>query len=220
MVDSGIAWNDLFVYDPESPTGLRNKINRYAGRGKKAIVAKAGDIAGYLTTHGYAHVSYDYAEYGSHRVIWEMFNGKIEEGLWVDHIDGDSRNNRIENLRLVEKRGNSRNRQPRSGRIQGIRLHQYPRGASAWTCYWSEKDTGQKTKYFSIDKLGFRVAFEEAVKCRIEKLEYLKALGDDYTDRHIKSSGYPHNLLDKCSEEEKEIAIGILNYYNLIIWSD
>lgn len=38
-----------------------------------------------------------------------MHNGPIPDGLFIDHIDRDKRNNRIENLRLVTWSENQRN---------------------------------------------------------------------------------------------------------------
>ena len=36
-----------------------------------------------------------------HRVVWERHNGKIPTGMLIHHIDGDIKNNRIENLKLT-----------------------------------------------------------------------------------------------------------------------
>lgn len=43
-----------------------------------------------------------------HRVVWEIFNGKIPEGMTVDHIDGNKLNNNIENLQLLSPMENAR----------------------------------------------------------------------------------------------------------------
>ena len=47
----------------------------------------------------------------NHRVIWEIYhNDKLKEDEHIDHIDGDRSNNKIENLRVVNMRGNASNR--------------------------------------------------------------------------------------------------------------
>ena len=41
-----------------------------------------------------------------HRFVYECFNGKIPNGLHIDHIDGDKTNNRINNLEAVSRSEN------------------------------------------------------------------------------------------------------------------
>ena len=41
-----------------------------------------------------------------HRLVWEAFKGEIGEGKEIDHIDGDTTNNSIENLQLLTPREN------------------------------------------------------------------------------------------------------------------
>lgn len=36
-------------------------------------------------------------------IVWENFVGEIPEGYTVTHIDGDKRNNRLDNLKLVRE---------------------------------------------------------------------------------------------------------------------
>lgn len=43
-------FEEYFEHDPESPSGLRWKVNRYAGKNHKRLVVKSGDI--YSERHG------------------------------------------------------------------------------------------------------------------------------------------------------------------------
>ena len=41
---NSIHWNDLFYFDPNSPTGLSWKVDRMAGRRRTIYAAKKGNI--------------------------------------------------------------------------------------------------------------------------------------------------------------------------------
>lgn len=45
----------------------------------------------------------------AHRLIWEVFNGEIPEGMEIDHINTNRSDNRLENLRIVNHRENCNN---------------------------------------------------------------------------------------------------------------
>lgn len=59
-----------------------------------------------------------------HRLIWVWHNGAIPEGMWVDHINQDKRDNRIENLRLASWAQNLRNTKVKNK--TGLPKHVYP----------------------------------------------------------------------------------------------
>ena len=45
-----------------------------------------------------------------HRLIWETFNGDIENDMTVDHIDNNCKNNKLENLQLLTRVDNGTKR--------------------------------------------------------------------------------------------------------------
>ena len=87
---------------------LFNRIRRGA-RGKKGAGVGCKNKGGYIQT------AIDRKYYYAHRLIYIMHNGDIEEGLCIDHIDGDNQNNRIDNLRKVTLQENQFNRPTAKG---------------------------------------------------------------------------------------------------------
>ena len=71
---------------------------------------KAGMISGHVDDKGYRRLRVKGKRYYVHRVIWEMHYGEIPEGMEIDHINHNRLDNRIENLRLVTKEENQRNK--------------------------------------------------------------------------------------------------------------
>lgn len=59
---------------------------------------------------GYVRVTYKRKQYQLHNLIWVLHNGYILDSFYVDHIDNDPSNNRIENLQLLTLTENLRKR--------------------------------------------------------------------------------------------------------------
>ena len=89
-------------YDEKSPSGLV-----YI---KAAGSRKADDFAGSRNTDGYWRVSINGKRYPAHRIVWELHNSSIPEGLMVDHVDRNKDNNILTNLRLATSSINNSNR--------------------------------------------------------------------------------------------------------------
>lgn len=70
---------------------------------------KVGQEAGKQCNRGYKRVSINRKTYMVHRVIWEMHYGAIPDGYVIDHINGDTGDNRIENLRIATQSQNVNN---------------------------------------------------------------------------------------------------------------
>lgn len=71
----------------------------------------------------YKLVGFNFKTYRAHRLAWYYHYGIAPHGD-IDHINGDSCDNRIENLRVVSPRQNSQNlKKHREGHLLGTSLH-------------------------------------------------------------------------------------------------
>ena len=69
---------------------------------------KAGDVAGSDTSQGYRRVTIGYKEIPLHRIVFCMHHGYVPEV--IDHINGNPKDNRIENLREATPSTNQHNK--------------------------------------------------------------------------------------------------------------
>ena len=72
-------------------------------------------------TDGYCRVNFNGRMVSYHVIVWILSTGKdIPQGMEIDHINGNTIDNRIENLRLVTRRQNQQNRKKhRAGQLVG-----------------------------------------------------------------------------------------------------
>ena len=90
---------ELLAYDQD--TGEFSwRVNRGGG-------ARAGDAAGHLSSSGYVVIKFGFTAKKAHRLAW-----LYQYGVWpngeLDHIDGNKKNNRVENLEYVTRQENVR----------------------------------------------------------------------------------------------------------------
>jgi len=174
--------NELFYYDETSPSCLRR--------------IRTSKVAGGLEPKGYYVVRVGNSAYKVHRVIMVLNGAHLTEDCQVDHIDGNTRNNKLSNLRVSNYKGNARNHRMQSNNpygIVGVKFDETPRGTHPrFSAHWTETaldgSKKYKTKHFSINKLGIMVAFRDAVVHRQKMIEQLNAQGAGYTDRHGKET--------------------------------
>lgn len=87
------------------------------GRGHREL---AGKIAGCLAPNGYIMLGIDKKLYRAHRVVFLLEDGVFPE-KYVDHIDGDKKNNQRVNLRIVTQQENAFNAKPHKDSKTGIK---------------------------------------------------------------------------------------------------
>ena len=68
--------------------------------------------AGWMEKRGYWYVG----KKSVHSLVWTHVNGTVPEGLEIDHINGNRSDNRISNLRVVNRSQNGQNRHYCSGK--------------------------------------------------------------------------------------------------------
>jgi hypothetical protein len=88
--------------------------------------AKKGMVAGSIRDSGYYRMQINRKGYQLHRIIFLYHHGHLTDGLYIDHIDGNKTNNRIENLREVtqsQNRHNSKISVTNTSGIKGISFH-------------------------------------------------------------------------------------------------
>lgn len=180
-----IDWREYFYYDETSPTFLRWRVQRYGGLPHNRILVRdTGSVAGWINIHGYPEVKLDGVSYKCHRIIYEMFLGKIPEGMDIDHEDGVRNNNQLSNLRICDDKINSQNRKIRTDNTSGVTgVNRY---RNYWMCRWTDIGGKERSKSFNINTLGEDTAFELACIHRTDVLVKLINDGQFYTERHGK----------------------------------
>lgn len=186
-----IDFNEHVYYCEDSPTFLRRAKDVYSGRYYNIKEASLGDVAGSTSSSsGYSQVKIQKKLYLCHVIIWNIHYGRIPEGMFIDHLNGNRQDNRITNLRLTDRIGNSRNckmRDDNTSGVKGITLltNKYKSGKTKqyWVAFWCEGGKN-KRKFFSVDDYGFETSRQLAVDFRAAKIEELNLMGYGYTDRH------------------------------------
>ena len=178
--------SEFFVYDETSPSGLRWK-KIYS----KGSTTKIGDIAG-SDDNGYYRIHALGSHYKAYKIVWALHNNfENQDGLHIDHIDGNAANNKIENLRLVDPILNARNKtmlkSNKSG-IHGVCFQTVPTKAGNWVeryvAGWRDLAGNPKTKCFSVNKYGDELAEHLATEYRLHQIDLLNLMDAGYTERH------------------------------------
>jgi len=177
---------EFFYYDEDSPSGLRWK-RVY----KKGSTAKIGDVVG-SNDDGYWRVHALGTHYKAHKIVWALLNNfENQDGLHIDHIDGNPSNNKIHNLRLVEHTLNARNKPMMKSNTSGIhgvcfqtvktRNGNY---VDRYVAGWRDLSGKPRTKCFSVNVYGKELAEFLAEEYRLYQIDVLNLMGAGYSNRH------------------------------------
>ena len=178
-------FNKYVKYDESSKTCLRwacSPSNR----------VRVGSVAGSLDTnlksgHRTCMIGFNKQRFIISRVVWILNNGTLDPLLVIDHIDGNTWNNHISNLRAVSQADNTRNQKRHTTNTSGtpgvgryMNHNKYPYYMSSYC----DENGKLKQKTFICSRYGEEGARTLAIEWRANGLKALEAEGIFYSDRH------------------------------------
>jgi len=83
-----------------------------------------------ISDRGYKRITADGQLYLEHRLIWLYNYGEMPE--FIDHIDGNTSNNSLDNLRVATHSENCRNRRMNSNNTTGVKGVHYVKSRDKW----------------------------------------------------------------------------------------
>lgn len=139
---ANVSKSDVMKYLRYEP--LTGRLIRLVGSGKHL----AGLEAGTVDRNGYRYVNVNRKRLAAHRVAWLLTHGEWPAGE-IDHINGHTDDNRLENLRVVDRVTNTQNRHAAqtnnlSSGVIGVTWH---KRASKWQ---AQIKVGTKQRYLGL----------------------------------------------------------------------
>ena len=125
---------------------------------------KVGSVVGSKCRGEYLGFGYKGKKYSIHRVIWELHNGSIPVGYFIDHINRDKYDNRIENLRLATPSQNNAN--AARGKMRN--------------CYWVEHAKAYQVRVQHKGKLYFAGYYTDLEDAKVAAYQLRKEVYGEY----------------------------------------
>lgn len=186
-----VDFSQYVYYSETSPSGLRWKNTTFSGKHRTVVSTVEDQPCGTLSTKLSWKLSIKGKVYLAHRVIIAL-NRKLSADMVVDHINGNPSDNRLENLRIVTHKVNSRNRsltRKSNAEKLGVSFVELVNGSKTNINYYymafAYTLCGKSvSKKFSVKKYGLLPAFTMACQWREDKIKELNEQGAGYTERH------------------------------------
>ena len=179
-----VDWSQHFDLSAASASGLFWKDGQgKCGAKTRVAGAKCYDCRSKMP--GSWQVKVAGAHWLVHRIIMVM-NGVDILNKVIDHEDGNPFNNTISNLRVTTQKSNCQNQRMRvtnTSGVVGVSIKVNKEGRSYFGAYCGAGKK-RRTKYFSIDRLGYDEAFRLACEYRKQMLDKLNEHGAEYSERH------------------------------------
>lgn len=131
-------------------------LGRLVWKKNTAISHKIGKIAGCVADNGYRYIGFMRKRHLEHRLIWLWHNGDLPKEL--DHIDNDRTNNKIQNLRSVNRTENNLNCGISKNNTSGANGVCWHKQTSKWRAYVT---IGYRQK-----SLGLYQSLDDAIQAR------------------------------------------------------
>lgn len=170
--------HECFRYDPESGELFWKERPEHHFKNRFAMLAwnpkfagkKSGCVTQLKKPHGNFYTIVNIGGHKScltHRIIYVMHFGRIPDGMQVDHRDGNTLNNRIDNLRVATNQQNNFNKGEYSKRR--TRKEGLPKGVQR--CGGKKFYARIKVSYKMINLGGFQTP-EEAERAYIAAYQF------------------------------------------------
>jgi len=120
------------------------------------LYRKSGKLSGTIKLNGYRSIQIQYKQYLEHRLIYLLFHGELP--IFIDHIDNNRQNNRIENLRSTSRSENAYNSKIQSRNKSGVKGVSWSISRKKWLAMLSvegkQKNIG---RFDSIEDAKFAI---------------------------------------------------------------
>jgi hypothetical protein len=147
--------NSIFEYEPL--TGV------VRWKERRSNIAQ-GSIAGCVHGSGYKVVTINSKTYKLHRIIWIMLFGQIPENFYLDHINGNKIDNRLENLRLATNNQNQQNRPAPKNSSSGYRGVTWHKQVNKWMARICHEGKRTTIGFFDTAEDAYEAYKQEAKK--------------------------------------------------------